>query len=317
MRPVSPRLARAILSRLLPADVCAAVLRDLDEEYSRFVRPSRTGVRAHFWYWRQVGGSIAPARAMRRRRVAGVLPQGQRRGVSLLLEQVSQDVRVAARSLRKRPAFTAAAVVTLALGIGANAAIFSLVDAVILRPLSYPDPGSIVRVWSANPRGLAKNNVSPPDYFDFRDAATGSQAFHGLAAYTGGDYVIWRTNGTAERLLTSTVSAEFFSVLGVLPQQGRCFGARDTAGTGQLVAIVSNDFWRMRLGGRADVIGSPLQLESDVRTIVGVMPASFDFPSSEISLWLPLADATRTRPRTAHYLDVLGRLAPGVTHEDR
>ena len=313
MRVRPPRLARAILSRLLPPDACGPVLRDLDEEYSRFVRPSRGGVRAHFWYWRQVAGSIGPARAMRRRRVAVVAPAGQRRGVSLVLEQASQDLRIAARSLRQRRAFTAAAVVTLALGIGANTAIFSLVDAVILRPLSFPDPGRILRVWSANPRGLARNNVSPPDYFDFRDSATGNHAFQALAAYTEGDYVILRGNGTAERLLTSMVSAEFFSVLGVLPQLGRSFGPRDAAGTGQPVAILSHEFWRTRLAGRPDVIGSPLQIESDVRTIIGVMPASFAFPSAEISLWVPLTDSTRTRSRTAHYLDVIGRIAPGVT----
>jgi putative ABC transport system permease protein len=302
-----------MLSRLLPSDAREAVLRDLDEEYARFVRPSRRGVGAHFWYWRQVAGSIGPARAMRKRRSAGVVVDPQRRGWSLLLEHVSQDLRIAVRSLGKRQGFTAAAVITMALGIGANTAIFSLVDAVILRPLAYPDPGSILRIWSANPRGLPRNNVSPPDYFDFRDAATGSHAFQALAAYTAGDYAILRANGTAERLLTSTVSAEFFSALGVQPQQGRTFEPRDTAGTGQRVAIVSHEFWRTRLGGRPDVIGSPAQLESDVRTIVGVMPASFAFPSAEISVWLPLSDSTRTRPRTAHYLDVIGRLAPGAT----
>jgi putative ABC transport system permease protein len=310
----APRLARAILSRLLPLDARAAVLRDLDDEYARFVRPSRGGVRARLWYWQQVAGSIGPARAMRRRRQSTALRKGPRRTIRLLLEQVSQDLRIAARGLRQRKAFTAAAVVTLALGIGANTAIFSLVDAVILRPLPYPDPGSLLRVWSANPRGFARNNVSPPDFFDFRDSATGRHAFQALAAYTAGDYTIWRASGTADRLLTSSVSSEFFAVLGVSPHQGRALDARDTAGTGQPVVVVSHEFWRTRLAGRADVIGSPLQLESDVRTIVGVMPASFAFPSAEISLWLPLAESTRARHRTAHYLDVVGRVAPGVTH---
>ncbi len=230
-----PRLARTVLSRLLPFDAREAVLRDLDEEYARFVRPSRRAVGAHFWYWRQVAGSIGPARAMRKRRSAGLIADHQRRGLSLLLEHARQDLRIAGRGLCKRKAFTAAAVITLALGIGANTAIFSLVDAVILRPLAYPDPGSILRVWSANPRGFLRNNVSPPDYFDFRDAATGSHAFQALAAYTAGDYAILRANGIAERVLTSTVSAEFFSVLGVQPQQGlyvRAAGHRRNESTG-------------------------------------------------------------------------------------
>ncbi len=102
-------------------------------------------------------------------------------------------------------------------------------------------------------------------------------------------------------------------MLGVGPQQGRPFDPRDSAGDGQPVAIVSDEFWRTRLGGRSDVIGSALQLESQVRTIIGVMPATFEFPSAEIALWLPLADSTRTRPRTAHYLDVVGRLSPDAS----
>jgi MacB-like periplasmic core domain len=172
-------LARRLLSALLPPDVRAAVLTELDAEYGRVIRPARGGLRAAAWYWRQVAGSIGPAVSMRRRRRA--CDRASLMAIVMrALAEAGQDARFAGRLLVRQKGFTAAAIATLALGIGATTAIFSLVDGVLLRPLPYRDPSRLVRVWSANPRGIPKNGISPADYFDWREQVQDVEA---LAAF--------------------------------------------------------------------------------------------------------------------------------------
>ena len=164
-------LARWLLSVLLPADARAAVLTELDAEYTRTIRPSRGAARAAAWYWRQSAGSIGPALRMRGRRLLR------------LAAEAGQDLRFGARILARQKTFTLAAVATLALGIGANTAIFSVVDGVLLRPLPFRSPAG----WygcGPRTRAASRDGISPANYFDWRDQARG---FDAIAAFSAAD----------------------------------------------------------------------------------------------------------------------------------
>ena len=298
MTPRGPRIARALLSLLIPADERTAVLRDIDEEFAEHVIPARGARRARVWYWRQVIGSIRPALAMRRRR-------------SGLIEGSVRDASFAFRALRRRPGLSAVAIATFALGIGANTAIFSVVDAIVLRPLPFPDPDRLVRIWSANPKGIPRNAMSPADYFDLAEQATGPAGLAAVAAFTAGDSVTLR-EGEASRIVASSVSTNFFQTLGVLPATGRPMLPSDGA-EGMAVAIVSDTFSRTHFNGQA--VGRQMSIEGRSVTVIGVMPAPFAFPSPSIDVWLPMRDSERSLTRAAHYLEVLGRLQPGATRD--
>ena len=161
-------IARWLLRRMLPSDVRLDVIADLDAEFARRIRPARSHGRAAAWYWRQVLGSLGPAMTMRLRRTGRIAADAGR------------DARIGLRLLSRQKTFTVTAVLTLALGIGAVTAIFSVVDAVLLRPL-YRDGSRLVRVWSANPKGIPRNSVSPADYFDWTERVHGLDV---LAAMT-------------------------------------------------------------------------------------------------------------------------------------
>jgi len=309
-----PRLARAILRLALPDHQRDAVLGDLDDEYRQHVRPSRTACGARVWYWRQVLSSLAPSLAMRRRRRQLDVLAPRASGVGRTrrsIQIVGQDLRLAVRSLVQRPGFAAVAIVTIALGMGVNSAIFSIVDAVLLRPLPYAEPSRLVRVWSANPRGIARNSVSPPDFADLRAQAVNSFGLEGLAAFTTGDASTLNGIGDAQRLASSTVSPELFELLGVRAVQGRALIADDASG--DAVIVISERLWRSVLGASSAVIGTTLTVDGAPATVVGVLPPSFEFPSRDVDLWMPLSHDELTRSRSAHYLDVVGRLAPGVS----
>jgi len=291
-----PRLARFLLALLIPPDERRAILSDLDEEYVRHIRPVRGVLRARAWYWRQVIGSIPHAIEMRRRR-------------SGLSDRLSLDVVLALRSLRRRPATTAAAVLTLGLGIGANTAIYSVVDAVLFRPLPFGEPDRLVRIWSANPRGIQRNAMSPPDFFDMRDGGIASGALTSAAAYTMSDATL-RT-GEPARVVVATVSSSFFETLGVHPSTGRVFQQADARSGAPAVAIVADQFWRSRLGARA--VPFEVSVSGAAAMVVGVAPRGFAFPSPEVSFWTPLVEDASSGPRSAHYLDVIGRMPDAVT----
>jgi putative ABC transport system permease protein len=301
------RLARRLLACALPADVRAAMLAELDAEYARSIRPSRSAPRAAAWYWMQVAGSIAPALAMRRRRLLRDAAMNPGRWLS----EAAQDGRFGARLLARQKGFTAAAVSTLALGIGATTAVFSLVDGVLLRPLPYGDPEQLVRIWSANPRGIARNGIAPPDYFDWRDRSRG---FSALAAFASAEATLTGA-GDPVQLAGATATANLAPLLGVRPLVGRWFTADETAATPDGVVVIGESLWRERFGGSARIIGAAVHLDGRVRTVVGVMPRTFQFPSADARIWLPLPDAWRAQPRNAHFLGAVGRLEPGVTLE--
>jgi predicted permease len=217
-----------------------------------------------------------------------------------------QDLRYALRTLAKSPGFTAAALIALALGIGANTAIFSVVNGVLLRPLPYPKPDGLVQVETAFQSG-AHGNVSYPDFEDLRDQ---NHTFANLAVFANGTTSA-AAAGRGFRVALAEVSASFFPILGVQPVMGRVFNADDER-AGQRVAVASYGYWQSRLGGSATFTGKTVQVGDEVYAVIGVMPPGYDFPAGN-ELWAPREPATENR--TAENWHVVGRLRAGVSLE--
>lgn len=233
------------------------------------------------------------------------------------MDRLLQDLRYGLRMLRRNPAFTLAAVLTLALGIGATTAIFSVVYGVVFRPLPYDHPDRLVSIWtrSRNDPG-ADGRTSMPDFKDWQAQNT---AFSGLALYAYNRYDLPDDQG-GENIRAAMVSPEFFGMLGVHPLIGRALGAADER---ERVAVLGYEFWNRVYRGAPDVVGKALRLRDRNFTIVGVMPASFRMPTPDVSVWLSLADiyATSGNASVGNWLTsrslrgygVLGRLKDGVT----
>ena len=223
-----------------------------------------------------------------------------------LLDQLGQDVRCGLRMLRRNPGFTLVAVLTLALGIGANTAIFSVVHAVLLRPLPYPRPERLVMLWQSYPqRGLTFWRLSQANFAAYREQ---SRSFESLAVYTRAGYNV-SGGGEADRLQAANVSAEFFDIFSVAPRLGRTFRAGDDAPGHPRICVLSYGEWQRRFGGDPGVIGRSLSLDNLPTEVVGVMPQGFSFPDP-VALWVPL-DLSRERTSPFNLLGV-ARLRPGL-----
>ncbi|MGB0122102.1 MAG: ABC transporter permease [Silvibacterium sp.] len=233
-----------------------------------------------------------------------------------------QDLRFTLRQLRKNLGFTLTAVLTLALGIGATTSIFSLVNAVLLRPLPFPQPD---RLMSLQHEDQVAGTVSPtslsyPDFFDWRAR---ERSFSAMASYRDGNFTLTNA-GDAQNLDGEIVSAEFFRVLGIHPALGRDFAPVDEK-PGQHVVILSHQFWQSMFGSRPDIAGQTITLNGSSYTVAGVMPDGFAFPIENPApeLWVTLAadavdpegDKPATQQRGFDALTVIGRLKPGVTVE--
>ncbi len=219
------------------------------------------------------------------------------------IETLWQDLKFALRMFAKRPAFSAAAIASLALGIGASTAIFSVVDGVLLKPLPYPEPDRVVQVREVSAKGN-QMPVAEPNFVDLHDR---SRSFDALAVYGGG--VVSVAGGSEPvRTKVAAVSADFFRVMGVRPFAGREFSADESGRAGQPVAVVSYGFWQRLLGARADLSGTTIRLPDRTLTVVGVMPRGFAFPT-ETEVWIPAeSDGPPNTSRTAHNWSVVGRL---------
>src|SRR5688572_7134907 len=221
------------------------------------------------------GMSETDARFEARRRFGSVLKQkeaGHEIHVGRFFEDVLRDMRVMGRGLRRTPGFTLAVVLTLALGIGANTAIFSIVDQVLLRPLPYPEGDNLVMVYE-RPDSIAENSVSPANWLDWQNE---SRTLDGFAAWqTRSDTLTGA--GEATQLRVQAVSHEFFSVLRVGPILGRVISKDDDRPNAPLTALISHRLWQNRFGGNRDVVGRAIELDDVKYQIIGVMPASFRF----------------------------------------
>ncbi len=227
-----------------------------------------------------------------------------------------QDLKYALRMLKKNPAFTAVAILTLAVGIGATSAIFSVVNSVLLRPLPFRQPDQLVRVYSEFPTmQLQKFWLSPPELLDIQREAKSWEAI-GAWAPRG------QNVGTASeplRVTSAAITRSLIDVLGVQPERGRNFTEEEDRNGGPKVAIISHGLWQKGFGGTGDIIGKQIQIDSATTTVVGVMPANFAFPpgsNDQVELLVPFQfDPANPGSRGSHFLSVIGRLKSGVSIE--
>jgi predicted permease len=227
-----------------------------------------------------------------------------------------QDLKYALRMLKKNPAFTAVAILTLAVGIGANSAIFSVVNSVLLRPLPYRQPDQLVRVYSEFPTmQFHKFWLSAPELLDIQREAKSWEAIGAWAP--GGQNV--GTESEPLRVTSAGITRSLIDVLGVLPDRCRNFTEEEDRNGGPRVAIISHGLWQKGFGGASDIIGKQIQVNSTATTVVGVMPANFAFPpgsNDQVEILLPFQfDPANPGNRAGHFLSVIGRLKPGVTTE--
>src|SRR5262245_19548225 len=231
------------------------------------------------------------------------------------MHNLIQDLRFGARTLLKKPGFTLIASITLALGIGANTTIFSVVNAVLLRPLPYPNPDQLVMIWGRLPAYVPGNiGASAAEFADYRDQ---NRVFSSVATYTASSFNL-TGSGEPERIVGSLASASLFPLLNIQPALGRAFlNAEDQPGQDQVV-ILSHGLWRRRFAGDSAIIGRRVTLDGQSHTIVGVAPAGFQSPDDATEIWKPIAftplQLSETE-RASRYLNVVGRMKPGMTIE--
>ena len=226
------------------------------------------------------------------------------------METLLKDIRYGVRGLVKRPGFTAIALITLALGIGANTAIFSVINAVLLRPLQFKDPEQLVIVWEdASFAGFPRNTPAPGIYFDWKNQ---NQSFSDMAASAELSFNI-TGDGDPERVMAFAVTENFFPVFGVQPLLGRNFLPEEDRPGANKVVMLSHSLWQSRYGGDPQIVNREILLNGAKHTVVGVMPASFQFLEREVRLWVPIAfEPEDMVNRGGHYLKVVARLKPGV-----
>jgi len=227
------------------------------------------------------------------------------------MESIIKEVRYGLRSLLKHPGFTGIAVLTLALGIGANTAIFSLVNAVLLRTLPFREPDRLVMVWEdASFAGFPRNTPAPANYADWK---VQNQVFEEMAAFDQRSFNL-TGDGEPEKVQAYGVTANFFGLLGIKPVLGRTILPEEDQPQASKVVMLSYSLWQRRYGGEQSVIGRDLLLNGEKYTVVGVMPAGFQFMESYIGLWVPIAfTSEELAQRGGHYLTVFARMKPGVT----
>ena len=227
-----------------------------------------------------------------------------------MLGSIAQDIKIALRVLAKTPGFTFIAVLTLAVAIGANTAIFSVVDAVLLSPLPYPDSDEIITITlDASGAGAPELPFSDRGYWHFREKNRSFDDFGGfgstLLALTG--------NGEPTQLSVGLMTNSAYSVLGVSPFRGRLPSEEEDISDGPLVAILSHGLWVGRFGSDPDVLGSTIQLNDRTREVIGIMPPDFEFPSNEVDLWIPLQMDPESQNFGGHGIPIIARLSEGAT----
>ena len=230
-----------------------------------------------------------------------------------LEDEMFQDLRYGARMLLRQPGFTMVVMVTLSLGIGINTAIFGIVNAVLLRPLPFKDPARLVTVWeSYAAKGQAHGAVGGANFTDWKDQ---NQVFDSLVAYFSWNYNL-TGDDEPQRLTAAVVSAGFFQMLGAEAALGRVLLPEEDQEANENVVVLSSALWQSRFGASQDIIGRTITLNGLPHTVVGVMPATFDFPNDKIEIWRPMAMSSQAaQNREGKWLKVAGRLKPGVSLE--
>ena len=286
---------------------------------------------------RNVRDGMSPAEARRTAlvRFGGVerfKEESRRESRPRLLEELLQDLRYAVRALRRNPGFTLVAILTLGLGIGANTAIFSVVDGVLLRPIPLEDAERLMVVWETDrDTGTTREPASVPDFLDFRER---SRRFETVGAFQGLELNLVPPGGEPRRLAALAVSRELLPMAGIRPLLGRAFLPADEAAGAPAVALIGESVWRRLFDRDLEVLGRTIRLDDLPYTVIGVLPDAADFGTLQIlsaadysrafadrgrgarvEVWVPLRPDVEAFPRSAHGIFVLGRLAPGATPE--
>jgi len=305
-----PRLAEWLLTRRLGDEWREFVLGDLEEEFG--VRASMSVPAARRWVWSQTLRCLAsPPPAAGPDRSASS-PNGDP-----VMRTIAADLRYSLRTLLRAPSFAIAVVAVLALGIGANTAIFSIVNSVLLRPLPYDDPDTLVRLFHVPPQstfpGMTKFSVSAANFYDWQRSA---RTFEKMAIYRFKFFTLTGM-GNAEAITAGAVGDGFFDVVRIQPQLGRTFLPEEDSPGRSHVAVLSYGFWKTRFGGAPDIVGRTLTLDGEVYPIVGVTRASFSMKAWGIAardIFVPVAFSDKDRAvRDNHNDAVVARLRPGVS----
>ena len=316
-----PRLANWLLRIVLGPDDFETIAGDFEEAFHIDIVPQLGGRRARLWYWRQVASVIGDRMASHVSARLGAVRDderyGSRRRVGMAATR--QDLSYALRVLRKHPGFTAVTVLTLALGIGANVAIFSLVDAVVFKPLPFSDPDRLVAVHllrpdREHPGVLGKIIWSYPKYDVFR---AHQRVFDSTALYGLDEWNVTGSNAP-ERVLGEAVEATYLDTLGIDPQIGRGFSQEETRSPGSApLVMLAHGLWQRRFGGDPSVLGHTMGLNGTAHTIVGVLPAGFRGLSGQTDVWVPVMtrDAGELGEAWNHSYYVVARRRQGVTPE--
>jgi len=315
---IRKRVAALNLSPTRENEIVEELSQHLEDQYEQALQGAATEDEAHQAVLRELNENdlLAPELKRIERRVPQnpVVVMGKE-GKSNMLGDLWQDLRYGLRMLVSNPGFTIVAVVALALGIGANSAIFSVVNTVLLKPLPYRNPDALVMVWEeATHLGFPFNTPSPANFIDWREQNT---VFESMAAMAQKSFNLTGA-GEPERFDGRRVSANLFTLLGVEPVLGRTFRAEEDQ-PGSRVVILSYGVWQRRFGGDSGVIGRPVNLNGESYTVIGVMPGSVDLPSIDNwhdQLWVPIAFTSEdAASRGNHYLEVIARLKPGITQK--
>jgi predicted permease len=310
---VMSKLSGLRLDPVRESEIVEELTQHLEDRYEEALRGGATAEEARHAALHELAESDLLAQALRQfergARQESAMSEGRRR--MNVFGDLRQDLRYGARMLMKNRGFTIVAVVALALGIGANSAIFSVVNTVLLRPLPYKDPARLVMVFEDDSRhGYPRDTPAPANYIDWRDQ---NKVFEGMAAMTELSMNL-TGEGEPERLDGQRVSASFFPMMGVEPQLGRWFSPEEDQPGANHSVILSHALWQRRFGANASVVGKTITLNGYSFEVVGVMPASFQFPTREDQFWIPIAFSQREAVRRgSHFLQVVARLKPGVT----
>ena len=328
--PLRSRLARVRLEPAREAEIIEELSQHLDQRYADLLAAGTNDAESRRLALDELDAPDVLAAYMRplrqARGVASIAPGAPRRS---LVADLWQDVRYALRALRKQPGFAAAALLTLALGIGATTAIFSLIDAAVLRALPYPDPDRLAVVWAGR-SGAAGQQRLPPANADIADWRRHTDSFAPIAAF-GGRSADLTDGDAAERVGAAGVTAGFFEVLGVQPVLGRALAAGEDVHGGPPVALIGYGLWQRRFGGDRALVGRTITINGNPHTVIGILPSDFDFPrgaewpafspfSGRTEVWLPIGFRARDdgsgwsnwESRAERSVIAIGRLKPNA-----
>ena len=299
-----PALAVWLLQHLLPRAIAEPLLGDLLEAFHEDIAPWQSPAAARRWFWREtLRAPLTWLRTTHDARRATPLRDGP-------MINLFADLRMAWRLLTRRPGFTALAIITLALGIGSTAGVFSIVNGVLLKPLPYPEPDRLIRIFETAPpaQGSEIRSIAIPTLFDWRRDL---KQFDDLALYGPTTFAI-AGDGHPEQVQGATTTASLFTTLGARPLLGRVFTPDEERPGGPLAIILSHRLWLRRFGGDSSMIGRIIQLDRKSFTVVGVMPPQFAYPANA-QLWASIATDHEYDARGARHMSAIARVKRGVS----